>query len=557
MLGKLIAFLWQTASPLKYSVVVVAVVAGLSRDGIMWAINESAAAVGTDNSLTFWLPVFLVMFLLFLLSTFYYHVLAQKLVGKLVRKLRLRLTRNLLKAQPNLLQREGHGTLYQIMTQDVTSLSQFSGQVLDTLPSLIFLCIAIPQMFFLSTIAGVFAIFVMLGGCMGYYVQRKAAEAGAENIRLLEIKYFERVSDAISGFRQLRLHKPRRRDLMNDVEEVVEDARTAQLFVATRYSIGEIVVQALKFALFGTVIFLVPHLTDQTATTVFQIITVVLFSLTPFEAIVTKYPAYIHARVCFIRVMELQKKLVEFVDAPQSDSDDALAFDTIELTNVIATHTAREESTFQLGPLDFSINRGETVFIVGENGSGKTTFLSVLTGLLEPVEGDLKINGTPIQIDQMEQYRALFSTVFTDFHLFRKLYGLYDIDEADAEKMLTKVHLADMTRIENNEFTRVDLSAGQKRRLALAVAALENRDIILLDEFVADQDPEHRRYFFEELIPEFKALGKTVIVTTHDLKWIANCDRLLTFEDGQITSIQSFVDGEETTIPLSGATSAD
>ncbi len=556
MLGKLIAFLWQTASPLKYGVVVVAVVAGLSRDGIMWAINESAAAVGTEKSLSFWLPAFVGMFLLFLLSTFYYHVLAQKLVGKLVRKLRLRLTRNLLKAQPNLLQREGHGALYQIMTQDVTSLSQFSGQILDTLPSLIFLCIAMPQMFLLSTTAGFCAIFVMLGGCMGYYLQRKAAEAGAENIRLLEIKYFERVSDVISGFRQLRLHKPRRRDLMDDVEHVVEEARTAQLFVATRYSIGEIVVQALKFALFGIVIFLVPQLSDHTATTVFQIITVVLFSLTPFEAIVTKYPAYIHARVCFIRVMELQKKLVEFVDAPQSESDEALEFEKIELTDVVATHLAREQSTFQLGPLDFSINRGETVFIVGENGSGKTTFLSVLAGLLEPVEGDLKINGTPVDIEQMEQYRALFSTVFTDFHLFRKLYGLYHIDSDAAKEMLDKVHLGDVTGIEDNQFTRVDLSAGQKRRLALAVAAFEDRDIILLDEFVADQDPEHRRYFFEELIPEFKALGKTIVVTTHDLKWIANCDRLFTFEDGRIKSVQSFVDGEETTSRQSDTTTA-
>ena len=556
MLGKLIAFLWQTASPLKYGVVIVAVVAGLSRDGIMWAINESAAAVGTDKSLSFWLPAFLAMFLLFLLATFYYHVLAQKLVGKLVRKLRLRLTRNLLKAQPNLLQREGHGALYQIMTQDVTSLSQFSGQILDTLPSLIFLCIAIPQMFLLSTTAGFCAIFVMVGGCLGYYVQRKAAEAGAENIRLLEIKYFERVSDVISGFRQLRLHKPRRRDLMNDVEEVVEDARTAQLFVATRYSIGEIVVQALKFALFGIVIFLVPQLTDQTATTVFQIITVVLFSLTPFEAIVTKYPSYIHARVCFLRVMELQRKLVEFVDAPQSDNDEALEFEKIELTGVVATHLAREESTFQLGPLDFSIERGESVFIVGENGSGKTTFLSVLTGLLEPVEGELKINGKLVDIEQMEQYRALFSTVFTDFHLFRKLYGLYHIDSASAKEMLDKVHLGDITGVEDNQFTRVDLSAGQKRRLALAVVGFEDRDIILLDEFVADQDPEHRRYFFEELLPEFKAMGKTVIVTTHDLKWIANCDRLLTFEDGRIKSVQSFVDGEETTSQQSSATSA-
>ncbi len=530
---------------MKYGLVLVAVVAGLSRDGMMSTINEAAAAVNTERSFGFWFPIFLAVFAVFLVSTFYYHVLTKKLVGKLVKKLQLRLTRKLMRAQPNFLQREGHGTLYQIMTQDVTALSEFSARLLEILPHLIFLCVAIPQVFLLSPIAGFFVLLVMAGGVFGYYVQRKAADAGAENIRLLEIKYFERVSDLISGFRQVRLNRNRRHDLMSDVEGVVEDARVARLFVETRYAIGEIVVQALKFALFGSVIFLVPFLTDQTATTVFQIITVVLFSLSPFEAIVTKYPDYVHARICFIRVMEMTHKLAEFAEAPQSENTDALDFDRIDLTGVIATHGAREESSFQLGPLDFALDRGETVFIVGENGSGKTTFLSVLTGLLEPVEGHLAVNGKAVAAEEMERYRGLFATVFTDFHLFRRLYGLYDVDEAQAKEVLDKMHLADLTRIEDGEFTRIDLSAGQRRRLALAVTLFEDRDIIVLDEFVADQDPEHRRYFFEELLPEFKKLGKTIVVTTHDLTWVTSCDRLLRFENGAISSVRHFRDGEE------------
>jgi putative ATP-binding cassette transporter len=337
---------------------------------------------------------------------------------------------------------------------------------------------------------------------------------------------------------------------------VVEEARAARLFVETRYATGEIIVQALKFSLFGSVIFLVPFLADQTATTVFQIITVVLFSLSPFEAIVTKYPDYVHARICFIRVMELHDKLAGFAGMPQAVGDSALAFETIEMSGVLATHGARETSSFQLGPLDFSLKHGETTFIVGDNGSGKTTFLSVLTGLLEPVQGHLAVDGASVPIDRMEQYRALFSTVFTDFHLFRRLYGLLHVDGAMADEVLGKVGLSGITRLDGNEFTRIDLSAGQRRRLALAVALLESRKIIVLDEFVADQDPEHRRYFFEELIPEFKAMGKTVIVTTHDLKWISSCDRLITFEDGRIKSIRHFADGRELTASEPAASAA-
>src|SRR5690606_21989178 len=163
-----------------------------------------------------------------------------------------------------------------------------------------------------------------------------------------------------------------------------------------------------------------------------------------------------------------------FGGSPRAADGDAIAFEAIEMADVVATHTARESSGFQLGPLDFSLRRGETIFIVGANGSGKTTFLSVLTGLLDPVEGSLKVNGETLAIERMEQYRALFSTVFTDFHLFRKLYGLRHVDTALADEVLARVHLADMTGVRDGEFTRIDLSAGQKRRLALAIAIFES-----------------------------------------------------------------------------------
>jgi ABC-type siderophore export system fused ATPase/permease subunit len=103
--------------------------------------------------------------------------------------------------------------------------------------------------------------------------------------------------------------------------------------------------------------------------------------------------------------------------------------------------------------------------------------------------------------------------------------------------MIDKVGLKDMTCVRGHVLNRTDLSAGQRRRLALALALLENRDILILDEFVADQDPAQRKFFFFTLLPWLKSNGKTVLLSIHDMNWISACDRVVTLRGGSIESI--------------------
>jgi putative ATP-binding cassette transporter len=305
------------------------------------------------------------------------------------------------------------------------------------------------------------------------------------------------------------------------------------------FETSESIVQGLKFLLFAGIVFVVPYLVRTESVITFQVLTLVLFSLMPFEQIVTSYPSLIGSLVSFMRIKDLSRELEVIEAVIEHPVEKAVPFSKINLRGIETRYNSRETSNFALGPLDFELRRGEVVFLVGSNGSGKTTFMNVLCGLLDPTEGEIAVDGRILAPEDMGGYRAQFSAIFTQFHVFRQLYGLEGVTYEQADEMIEKVHLTGITQIRSEGISRIDLSAGQRRRLALAIALLEDRNILVLDEFVADQDPEKRGYFFRTLVPWLKQQGKTVVVSTHDLAWLECCDRVITFEDGKMSETKS------------------
>ena len=178
------------------------------------------------------------------------------------------------------------------------------------------------------------------------------------------------------------------------------------------------------------------------------------------------------------------------------------------------------DTAFKIGPIDFSLRSGELVFITGGNGSGKSTFLRVLSGLYPPDSGDITLDGRPVNNASRDEYRGLMSAIFFDYHLFQRLYGIADADPAEIDRLLAQFRLADKTALSNGEFRTLDLSGGQRRRLALIVSMLEKRPIMILDEWTAEQDPEFRRKFYDELLPEMMRAGATIVVITHDDRYL-------------------------------------
>ena len=179
----------------------------------------------------------------------------------------------------------------------------------------------------------------------------------------------------------------------------------------------------------------------------------------------------------------------------------------------------------------------------GGNGSGKSTFLRVLSGLYPPASGDVILDGMRIDGSNRNTYRALMSAIFFDYHLFRRLYGVPQPAPGELEGLLSQFRLADKTGLTaEGEFRTLDLSGGQRRRLALIVSLLEKRPILLLDEWTAEQDPEFRRKFYDELLPDLMRAGGTVVVITHDDRYLDELTlpaRRIRMDEGRIVDQRS------------------
>jgi putative ATP-binding cassette transporter len=203
-----------------------------------------------------------------------------------------------------------------------------------------------------------------------------------------------------------------------------------------------------------------------------------------------------------------------------------------------ATHAYRREGQphgFVLGPINATIRRGQVVFIIGGNGSGKTTLAKLITGLYLPESGQVRLDGRPIDDTNREAYRQLFSVVFDDAVIFESLWGLKaaNVDER-AQEYLRQLELDHVVTVSDGVFSTIRLSRGQRKRLALVTAYLEDRSIYMFDEWAADQDPTFRRIFYQRLLPELKRRGKTVVAVTHDDRYFEAADQLIKLEEGKV-----------------------
>lgn len=258
-----------------------------------------------------------------------------------------------------------------------------------------------------------------------------------------------------------------------------------------------------------------------------------LFLRTPLLSAVGALPTLLTAQVAF-------RKLKQFALAPyRPEFPRPQAFpdwQTLELRDVTFKY---QDNDFAIGPINMTLKRGELVFLIGGNGSGKSTLAMLLTGLYQPLSGEILLDGKPMAQDKPEDYRKLFSAVFTDVWLFDELLGPegQQADPALVDKWLEQLKMSHKLELENGKILNLKLSKGQKKRVALLLALAEERDILLLDEWAADQDPHFRRDFYQVLLPLMQQMGKTIFAISHDDHYFIHADRLLEMRNGHLSEL--------------------
>jgi len=497
---------------------------GISNASILAAINSGVQDTSTGGKPGLWAAtLFLIALFLFMKTQQYVTITATAEIEAIIHKLRTRMMDLIRRSELLELERVGRARIVASVTSDTAILTQASNMLCFTVQGAVLIFFVGLYVAYLSLAAFLLTVVIFSGAAtIFHYKNRRLAEQKGESAAW-ERRLFDRLIDFLDGFKEVRLNRARSDALYEDAIEVSKTA--ANIKIRTQAETFKMIVssQISMYILLGAVVFVAPNISDSLGgTSIAKTTTALLFVVGACFGLVQSIPILLNANTAADRIARLQAALQDtVVDVEPLEIAEPRHFERIEMHNVVFRYVDKfSDTVFKIGPIDFTLRSGELVFITGGNGSGKSTFLRVLSGLYPPDSGDVMLDGMRINDANRDQYRALISGIFFDYHLFQRLYGIPDADTAEVARLLAQFRLSDKTSLSNGEFRTLDLSGGQRRRLALIVSLLEKRPIMLLDEWTAEQDPEFRRKFYDELLPDMMRAGATVVVITHDDRYL-------------------------------------
>lgn len=524
--------------------IVAAVAAGLLGGAASAAfIAVINSALSRDSRPDWLLPSFVGLCLLLPLFRFVSSILLLRLTEQAQYELRMELSRRILSTPLRRVEEVGAPRLLATLTDDVGSIiAAFTNMPLLLMHTTVVTGCLLYMGWLSWKLLLVVAGFLVVG-IASYQLPMRRVQHYLRLMRDAWDRQFRQFRGLTDGIKELKLHRARRRAFLEDEMAITARERMGhRLRAMTIHSLAASWGQALFFLVIGFLLFGGPRMGDADSGVLTGFTLAILYMLTPLDVILNTLPSLNTAIVAVRRIEELGLSLTAGEDVAGAEADEAGEPSWRRLELVGVTHSYRKETeddTFTVGPIDLVLHPGECVFLIGGNGSGKTTLAKVITGLYAPDSGEIRLDSRPIGDAERESYRQLFSTVFSDFYLFERLLGI-DAGRINgqARQYLEKLHLERKVRIEDGVLSTIDLSQGQRKRLALLSAYLEERPIYLFDEWAADQDPVFKEIFYRQLLPELKARGKTAIVISHDDRYFSIGDRIIKLEDGQLVQEQ-------------------
>jgi putative pyoverdin transport system ATP-binding/permease protein len=463
-------------------------------------------------------------------------ILFERLGQRSHAELRSFVARRVLVADYRQLEVVGAARIQSALAEHCTRVAEFFESFPVILTNAVIVAGCLIYMAMLSWQVFLLALAVIAFGSLGYHLAHLRAirhlnAAAEEQDRLFS--YFRSLTD---GAKELRLNRSKRTAFYEGVLgksiELVRRERTfgMSLFIASA-SWGNFLI----YAFIGTVLFVLVGDVPDRALVMTGFALVFVYMVGPLEALLLNIPRANLAHVAGERIDEITRAMS--ASETETDKVSPPSLQSVGLRGVLHRYYHEQSGElFTLGPIDLEFRPGEITFLVGGNGSGKTTLAKLLVGLYPPEEGQIIFNGSIVDNTNRDHYRQLFSTIFSDFHLFDRLLqtGSADLD-GEGNRLLAKLHLHNKVKVQDGAFDTLALSQGQRKRLALVVAYLENRPFFMFDEWAADQDPVFKEVFYREILPELRAMGKAVLVISHDDRYFHLADHLVRLESGCLT----------------------
>ncbi len=457
---------------------------------------------------------------------------------RIIATLRKTLGEKVLAAPIDQIERYRSHRLIPVLTRDVDTISAFA---FVFAPLAISLTVVLGCLGYLAMLSWPMFLIMLAAIALGtvmQYIARARGMRGFEAARDAEDELQKHYNAIAGGAKELRIHRLRRQRMFSHgIQETAERICKTQMHSINTFVIAKSLGSMLFFVVIGLALALQSVWPSSDPTVMSGFVLVLLYMKGPLEHLIGTLPIISKAQIAFRRIADLSSQFSS--PEPHLLLDDrsqpSMTMNVLELRGVRYRFPQVEGSqAFQLGPVNLRIEQGEIAFIVGENGCGKTTLIKLLLGLYAPQEGDVLLDGKPVTAQNRDDYRQLFTTIFADYYLFDELIQGDKPVPQDAERYLKRLEIDHKVSIRDGKFSTTDLSTGQRKRLALVGAWLEERPVLVFDEWAADQDPTFRRVFYTQLLPDLKRLGKTIIVISHDDRYFDVADQLVRLSRGQV-----------------------
>jgi putative ATP-binding cassette transporter len=534
-----IDFIRSESDELRLPLLLMAVFAGIV-NGLAVAVAIRTVSMLEPGNLNF--PQF-VQFAACLVAFWFSkeHVLNRttKIVEKIILKIRVRILEKL--RQTDLLVFEGmdRGKIFSTLSTDAITISVASDAIINAGSSVVMLLFIAGYIAVLSMPALAISGILMVLTVLIYLQKSRHVKEQLASASALENTFYDNLNGLLSAFKDFKLNRAKAEDFQQrELKGVVTETSELRLKAGKTMNVAVLIGQTFLFVTVAGLLFLLPNLKPEDIRYVGLLVPVILFAAGPIGDIVAAVPAVAKAQASINNLRTLEQVIDSSSNELESHAQKApirdRSFESLVCEEVAFEYPANGTRPFSIEPFNFALKKGEIVFLVGGNGSGKSTVLKLITGLYQTSGGRILFNGQPVDANNLADYRHLFATIFTDFFLFKRLLGMRDIDQDRIDQLLRKFELTGKTNIIDGEVTNRSLSTGQRKRLALILATLEDKAVYIFDEWAADQDPVFRRYFYEEILPELKAQGKTILAVTHDDHYFHLADRVLMMEYGKM-----------------------
>jgi putative ATP-binding cassette transporter len=534
----LIRFLFRYSRQMMIWTLLAALLSGACNAGLIAMVNAVLNSTGLPSGRLLWCFVALCAVRLF--TNFLAQITLTHFAQQSTADLRREIVRKILAVPLRLLEETGASRVMVALTEDIMNITQ----ALLIIPAFaVNLAILAGGAVYLGWLSP--RVLVMLFGFIfvGAVAYRLLIRSGFKHLELAheeEGRLFRHFRALTEGIKELKLHRERRAVFLSDnIQSTTAEFQRHTIAAEMRFIIAQNWSHLLFFSLVGLILFLLPKMESINPHALTGYVVATLYLMGPLSGLLGSLSAFGRASVSLSKIDQLGLALTARVQDDRAVAPGRPpAFEHLELVQVTHSyHCEKDDNHFMLGPINLSFHAGELVFLVGGNGSGKSTLAKVITGLYPPADGEIRLNGEAITVQNRDDYRQYFSAVFADFYLFDNLLGLDRPNlDAQAQSYLEQLHLEHKVKIRHGRLSTTELSQGQRKRLALLTAYLEDRPFYLFDEWASDQDPLFKELFYTQLLPELKSRGKAVLVITHDDRYFHLADRIVKLDYGQITT---------------------